>query len=180
MAFLPFERLIIKTHLNPEEARQKLSEVLESRVFVWRYPPDHRPYRGKINGYDFEISRIIHHRNSFLPKIKGEIQPGIGETLIKVTMMLHPEVQVFMSIFLGFSAFIFLLMLFAWIFSIGTFHGPVILAILGPAGLFTIGYVFCTVAFKFEVGESRLFLRNLFEAHQEEEYSLFKRDVLQK
>lgn len=79
-----------------------------------------------------------------------------------------------MGMFLGFAALVFLLILFAWIFSIGTPGETPLLAILGPAGLFTFGYVFCTVAFKFEARESRLFLRKLFEVYQEEEQSLFR------
>jgi hypothetical protein len=107
MLFAPFERLTIETPLTPEEARQRLAEVVEPKRLFRFFSRDHKPYQGDLDGYHFEVTRIIHYRNSFLPVIKGEIRSGLGGSVIDITMQPHLFAIIFMTLWFGVAGTIF-------------------------------------------------------------------------
>jgi hypothetical protein len=107
MLFAPFERLTIETPLAPEEVRRRLAQVIEPKQMFRFFSRDHKPYQGSLNDDRFEVSRIIHYRNSFLPVIKGDIRPGLGGSVVDITMHPYPFVIVFMLIWFGFTGTIF-------------------------------------------------------------------------
>ncbi len=99
MLFLPFESLTIKTNLNPDQVRERLSNVIEppkrfrsSGIFSKR---SSKPYEGTISGNRFRINKIINYQNSFLPIIKGKIYPQVISCSINVTLKLHIFVLIF-------------------------------------------------------------------------------------
>jgi len=80
VGFLPFEFFYIVTNLKPEEVQARLEkEIAPLRGFNLKYLFESDPnfyFKGySVNG-TFEIQRIISHRNSFLPQIKGTTQPN--------------------------------------------------------------------------------------------------------
>jgi len=60
------------------------------------------PFIGRVEGNCFKLYRDIRYRNSFLPRIRGHVNPYRDGSNIEVTMYLHPLVLVFMLFWLGF------------------------------------------------------------------------------
>jgi hypothetical protein len=150
MSFVPYERLTIETGLTTREAFAALSEHVEPKRF-WRNPfsREHKRYQGVVSAEGFEMSRIIHHRNSFLPLIKGRLHPSTRGTLVEIKMSLHPVVAVFMVLWLGFVAIGSLAGVTTWL------AAPRDVVRLAPLGMFAFGYLLCTLSFKWEVRKER-------------------------
>lgn len=100
MKLLPREELTYQTNQSGKTVLQQLADLVEPpkafRIhFFWQKKKAHKPYQGKIEGNQFEISRIISYRNSFLPQIKGIITHKGKQTQIDIRMELNPFVKVF-------------------------------------------------------------------------------------
>jgi hypothetical protein len=165
MLLAPFERLTIETPLRPEEARQRVAEVIEPRRMFRFFSGNHKPYQGELNDYRFEVTRIIHYRNSFLPVIKGEIRPGLGGSVIDITMHPHIFVIVFMMIWFGIAGSIFFGMFCTVLVTIWESKGENIEGLLGlllPMGFLMFGYLLVMGGFKFEAVKSKTFFQELF------------------
>ena len=165
MLFAPFERLTIETPLTPEEVHQRLAEVIEPKRMFRFFSGNHKPYQGKLNDDRFEVTRIIHYRNSFLPVIKGEIRPGLGGSVVDITMHPHIFVIVFMIIWFGIAGSLFFGLLCTALVSIWHSTGERTADLVGvifPAGFFVFGYVMVMGGFKFESVKSKAFFRELF------------------
>jgi len=172
MKFLPYEHLRIKTRLSVEEVRKRVEETTEpKRLFRW-FEVNHKPYQGKIEGSHFEVSRIIHYRNSFLPKIKGEIQADVRGCSIDLRMYPHELVMVFTIFWLGSIGFFFLRMLGAFLSSGTASNTGDLSTLLIPAGLLLFGYVLIVGGFKFESTKSKTFFHELFQAEEVEEMGM--------
>jgi hypothetical protein len=161
MLFLPFESLTIKTNLNPDQVRERLSNVIEppkrfrsSGIFSKR---SSKPYEGTISGNRFRINKIINYQNSFLPIIEGEICPETMGCRIKIKMNMHIAVILFMLFWIGNLLPVSLGFLLAMLTdaSMG-------IAGLAPLGMCIFGYLLCTIAFQAEAQNSKYFLENLF------------------
>jgi 2-amino-4-hydroxy-6-hydroxymethyldihydropteridine diphosphokinase len=75
-----------------------------------RWPSsDHTPLQGNINEYGFTVSRIINHRNSWLPVLNGKFTPTNDGTTISITMTLHPLVLTFTLYFIVMLGFFFII-----------------------------------------------------------------------
>jgi hypothetical protein len=158
MGILPYERLTIETTLTVEEAQRRLVEAVEPRKNVrWPFQPRDKPFEGSITGEHFEISRVIGYRNSFLPRISGQIRQGpIGAT-IDATLALHPVVLIFMAVWLlgvGYAG----LVVASAAFRAGTFASYSLI----PIGMFVFGILLCTLSFNFEASKAKSLLRRLF------------------
>lgn len=144
MTFRPFTQLILKTHLQPAAVRQRLADAIQNRIV-----------RGTVSQKTFEIRRVIHYTNSFLPIMKGQIKATREGTVIKVTMAPHILILCFMVGWLGFASVLL---------AIAAFHFwglSIFLVGFIPVGVFIFGYVMLTVAFKFEASKSIFCLRQL-------------------
>lgn len=101
---LPFEKLIYSSKLTKEELLTHLENEIEAEKsfgFGAHNYSYSKPYIGKIYNNTFEIKRVINYRNSFLPKINGEIQNDINGSKINIKMDLSEIVKVFMILWLG-------------------------------------------------------------------------------
>lgn len=101
---LPFEKLVYHSTLTKEELLAHLQNEIEAEKSFGFGAINHsysKPYIGKIYNNTFEIKRAINYRNSFLPKINGEIQNDINGSKISVKMNLVEFVKIFMIIWLG-------------------------------------------------------------------------------
>lgn len=163
MKYLPFENITYQTKLDSEEILSRINEIIEPKKTLRMTgifgSSDHKPYEGSINGSSFNINRIIGYRNSFLPRIKGNIEKDFGKTKVNVKMRLHPFVLVFMIVWCGGVGLGFLAFLTATIGK-GTFEP----AILIPLGMLLFGYGLTTGGFKYESIKSKKYLAELFEA----------------
>ncbi|MEN7550521.1 hypothetical protein AAG747_21555 [Rapidithrix thailandica] len=78
MKYLPFENITYKTKLDSEEIQNRITEIIEpEKIFrktgFWG-SSNYKPYEGRVDGTSFTITRIIGYGNSFLPRIKGNIE----------------------------------------------------------------------------------------------------------
>ena len=165
MFLIPFERLTIETPLSPEEVRQRLAEVIEPGRGFKSFSQNHKAYQGELKEHQFEVTRIIHYRNSFLPVIKGEIRQDLGGSVIDIKMSPHIFVIVFMMLWFGFAGTIFLVVAGVALVSFWQSSGEDISMLAGiyiPAGFLIFGYLLVMGGFKFEAVKSKAFFRELF------------------
>jgi hypothetical protein len=165
MLFAPFERLTIETPLPPEEVHRRLAQVIEPKQMFRFFSRDHKAYQGNLTDDRFEVSRIIHYRNSFLPVIKGDIRPGLGGSVVDITMQPHPFVIAFMAVWFSFSGVIFAGILCTSLVSIWQMEDGGLGSLIGviiPAGFVLFGYLLVMGGFKFESVKSKAFFQELF------------------
>lgn len=97
MQLLPYDTFSIHTREPLEDVIEKLNAQIEApKAFRWPFSRNHAPYAGTLSRSGFEIRRIIHYRNSFLPNIRGRFEPSSEGTIIRVTLKLHPFVKAFL------------------------------------------------------------------------------------
>lgn len=97
MQLLPYDSFTIQSQESLSEVVGRLEAQIEARkTFRSYFSRNHAPYEGRIDSTGFEISRIIHYRNSFLPTIRGQFESLPNGTIIKVTMRVHPFVTAFL------------------------------------------------------------------------------------
>lgn len=163
LLLIPFTRLEFKTYLDAENVRHRLAAEVEPRsIFnrsIWRR--DHRFFAGKVeeNGR-FQINRVIHYRNSFLPYIYGEITNDLDATRIKLRLHPHPLVMILMPIFLGVFFFTFL--------GTGLMSGDLaqnLWVVWAMLGFFFLFYAIIVGFFNFEVNKARRHLEEIFQVH---------------
>jgi len=91
MKLLPYDTFTIQTSDPLPILLEKLAIYIEpQKVIRWQLSQNHAPYQGTLSEAGFEIHRIIHSRNSFLPIIRGRFEPSPSGTLVRITMKLHP------------------------------------------------------------------------------------------
>lgn len=159
--FLPFENYVINTNLSVDEVIERLSLNVETRKTFLNFDSLTKQYQGEFTSKDFNISRIISYRNSFLPVILGEIKSTDGKTQIDISMNLDFKIILFLILIMVINIltnfispipdFIFF-KLFDFDFSSIMF--------------FLILYLVTTVAFKIESNMSKQFLADLFDVEE--------------
>lgn len=158
MKYLPFERITYRTQLSEQEVITRLSGFVEPKKFGLgrNYLKE---YEGSIHNNNFEISRVIQYRNSFLPQINGRIQKGNDGVKIEVALSLHAFVLFFLIVWCS----------FALIFFIGVSirairEKEISVELFLPLGMLLFVYVLTMAGFKSESKQSKEFLRRSFEA----------------
>ncbi|PKN93757.1 MAG: hypothetical protein CVU44_08045 [Chloroflexi bacterium HGW-Chloroflexi-6] len=169
MKFLPYERFRIRTSLSSQEAVNRLENAIEPKRFFRFFGASEKPYEGKLEGSHFEISRIIGYRNSFLPRIKGDVESEISGCSISISMQPHVFVITFMIFWLGGVGFAFLAALGSFVSSLGQTSTADPSFLLIPGGMFIFGYLMVLGGFKFESVKSKKFFQRLFEEEEVEE-----------
>lgn len=96
MKVLPYDSFTILTPDPLPIVLQRLNALVEPTK-TFKFSTKHAPYQGSISESGFQISRIIHYRNSFLPRIRGRFEVQSHQTLIHVQMGLHPFVMAFLG-----------------------------------------------------------------------------------
>lgn len=161
MKILPYHTFSLRTDRPLSEVINQLNRYVEPpKQFRWSWSHHHAPYAGTISSDGFEIHRIIHYRNSFLPKIRGRFESNTQGTIIHVTMRLHPLV-------IGFLAFWYWTWYSATIPMIlfGVFSGDVVLVIgLLFLGLPLVLLVVFMSAFWYEANRSQGELTQIIQA----------------
>ncbi|MGL5062241.1 MAG: hypothetical protein ACRC62_19875 [Microcoleus sp.] len=159
-SLLPFETLKIATDLTFSEVWQKLDEIIEPPK-TWRevlqFQKSRKPYQGIMSGNTFKIRRNIKYRNSFLPEITGEIYPQESGCYVKIKMLPHLSVIIFMIFWLWTPGSIGVLALLAWL--VDRSVGPIFLPLFGMC---ILGWALCLFGFKIEAQKSVKFFSTLF------------------
>lgn len=100
MTLLPYRRFTIDTPLSPSTVQTRL-EGATGQTVPGRASPIDSAFRGEVSGARFQIQRRIGYRNSFLPRIRGTIEPTASGSRLVGTMRLHGFVAAFMVFWLG-------------------------------------------------------------------------------
>jgi hypothetical protein len=107
---MPFYTFQLEVGSTPEVVAEKIRGVTRDDpglwAKMWSNPPEEDPnlFWGSIRERSFRLERNIGYRNSFLPRIRGRIDPsGIGSR-IHTTMFMHPLVGVFLAFWLTIAA----------------------------------------------------------------------------
>lgn len=116
MKLLPKEELTYQTTQSGKTVFNQLADLVEPPKafrlhFFWQKKKAHKPYQGTIAGNQFEISRIIGYRNSFLPQIKGIVSNKGEQTQIDIKLELSTFVRIFVM---------------AWCVGIALFFGSIL------------------------------------------------------
>jgi hypothetical protein len=105
MKLYPYRTFEITSPLSAEAALERLRASAEPRKWL-RASRDHKTFEGAIEGSEFELRRIIHYRNSFLPQIRGHVEPLRDGSRLTGTMRVHPVIVAFMVLWMAIVVFI--------------------------------------------------------------------------
>ena len=174
MILIPYERITIKTALCADEVLQRLeANVAPERLFsMWRKKT--KIYQGKIDGFHFEVTRIIEYRSS-PPLIKGVIKSETSGSSILITMYPDALAIAMMSLVLVGAGLVFLFSLINFLFSAiatGALNSPLLDILSISAGTLVFGYLAFLGIFKLESVNSKYFFRKLFLADQVDEFTI--------
>lgn len=91
------------TKMTKEEVLEQLSQNIDQDLYSFSFnrKVTDKPFRGTLNESGFAIEREINYRNSFLPKITGEIKEEANYTRISVIMKLSMFVFIFLLFWTG-------------------------------------------------------------------------------
>ncbi len=162
MNFLPFKNITYRSGLNSREVLERLQAVTEAEKLI-RIPffndAETKLYEGEITDQHFSIRRLIKYRNSFLPRIKGEIVTESSGTRINVRMRLHIIIIIFVIFWctmVGIGCFVFILLSIR--------DGKLNPFILVPFMMLIFGYGVTVAAFNNECNKAVADLEQIFQA----------------
>jgi len=158
MKYLPFENINYRTKLSEDEILKRVQQLVATHKQQVG-SRNSQQYKGSLSGNTFKIKRIIHYKNSFLPRINGRIGTDDKDTIIQVKMRVQNFVMVFMSIWM---ALVGIACIISFAFICGSEHFE--LATVIPFVMFIFGYALLIGAFKNESNPSKKYLAQLFEA----------------
>ncbi|MGD8625892.1 MAG: hypothetical protein PVJ34_15255 [Anaerolineae bacterium] len=162
---LPFEReqLTIVTSLSPEQARQKLLDIVESKHRAEDHVAPPKRYKGKVYITEFEIMRRTSgYRNPFLPLISIEIMPNELGASVGVTLGPQLATEMVTRAVLGLSVLVFLLVLANWLFSGAGLQSLPWGVLLISGSVFAVGRATAPMSFSLETRIDKRYLQELF------------------
>jgi hypothetical protein len=92
---VPHRGLPIRTNLSPQQVAERVGAEVEPRRWIRLWAGGSKAFEGRVDEHGFEMSRIIGYRNSFVPILRGRIEPRDGGCAVHVTMDLHLFVKAF-------------------------------------------------------------------------------------
>ncbi|MGB3078743.1 MAG: hypothetical protein WBB31_06670 [Saprospiraceae bacterium] len=162
MNLLPIKNLSYRSGLKSNEIIERLTAVTEAEKLI-RIPlfndAETKLYEGHITDQNFSIRRIIKYRNSFLPRIKGEIIPESSGTRINIRLRLHIVIIIFVIFWctmVGIACFVFILLSIK--------DGKLNPFALVPFMLLLFGYGVTVAAFNYECNKSKPDLEQIFQS----------------
>lgn len=112
MKIIPSDKIEIVTTLSNQEVRKIMAENIRPKKgfkIGFNKSSEKELFEGTLNQDKFEIQRIITGRNSFLPQIKGQIQPNINGTKLIADLKVNTFAIVFMIFWLTFIGLAFVM-----------------------------------------------------------------------
>lgn len=163
MNFFPSTRLTFHSPLGENEIRNRLNCLTRAgNAFRTTYYPDIKisEYNGNLRWNDFELTRVIAHRNSFLPQITGIISAEGTGTKIDVQMRLNTLVKVFGYVWFG-GLLLAVIALFAAGKSVN--RGEIVI----PVFMLIFGYALFSIPFGLEAEKAKKDFSRLFGCEPE-------------
>jgi hypothetical protein len=161
MKWLPYESWEVQSPLSADGlVRGMTKRIGPAKWFGWARA--HTPLQGQVHAGGFLVSRVIAYRNSFLPCIHGTFIPSDRGTTIRIRMMPHIVVIVFMACWFGMLGLFGLVGLFVLIAE----GNWILLLVCGGMGAFALLLVYG--GFWAEAGKAKdLLSQVLLEVHSE-------------
>lgn len=104
--FIPYAKYEIKSDLNIIEIQERIADQISTQSRVKKLFHDNKKkFRGKVDPNGFKLRRILDHRNSWNPTLKGQFIELEQGTLIKLKVSIHPIILVFSLLFIAFISF---------------------------------------------------------------------------
>src|SRR5262245_39192642 len=106
---MPFYRFHIDAVVNSRSALARLAAIVGDRPDTFRSRPVlsfrsrpvlSTPFVGNVEGSSFRIYRYVHHKNSFLPRIRGTVTDTATGSRTEITMSVHPAPAIFIGFWL--------------------------------------------------------------------------------
>lgn len=108
---MPYWSVRIHTRLSVHAANERIHALVKPSWPLWKKigetfeaPRDDRPFEGKVSDRAFEVMRVIHYRNTFLPVILGAIEGAPGGAIVRLHMRLHAFGFIFMIVWFSMVA----------------------------------------------------------------------------
>ena len=162
---IPRREFSLVSGLGAAVALERLGGSVGPRKF-FRMPWDRaHVFEGRVTGRDFEINRILGYRNSFVPQLRGSIEPlavGVG-VKVRGTMTVDLSVKIFMALWL---LPVGLACLCTLPFAVAT--RPFEPALLVPWVMFLFGVALMTGSFLLEANRSLAALCELLDSSHSE------------
>ena len=162
MRLFAYEKFAITTKYSPLEVKQIISEIVETRQWVWRWETKQK-YIGEINRNRFKMIRWNWVINSFQPIIIGKISKNNDGSIINIKMQPKTLSIIIILLFQIIYIYQILSVIGDWILYI-TKIKPIEYAslegIIPPLLWVTILYLFALLLFKFEAIRDKIFIVN--------------------
>lgn len=98
---LPYHRFELSSPMKATDALDAMRARTEQvQWFRWRWPSvknDDR-FEGEVTASGFNVSRVLGYRNSFAPRVLGEVHSLGGMSRIVVTMRPHAAILIFLAV----------------------------------------------------------------------------------
>ncbi|WP_375578682.1 hypothetical protein ABWH96_16875 [Marivirga tractuosa] len=105
--FIPYAKYEIKTDLNIIEIQERIAEEISTQSRVKKLFHDNKKkFRGKVGPHGFKLRKILDHRNSWNPTLKGQFIELEHGTLVKLKVSIHPIILIFSLLFTAFILFL--------------------------------------------------------------------------
>ena len=143
MPLFPYKHYELVSDQTPSEIEAAMrAAVAPRRVFGSGAT---RPFEGEVGDRTFDVQRAIGYKNSFLPRVRGDIFAAPGGSRIAVRMRLRLFILVFTIIWMGGVGAACLLMLISELRQGGSPYRA-----LGPAVMFIFGWFLAAAGFSYE------------------------------
>ena len=152
--------LTLSSPKPPETVLQTLRANTSARPPSLWFPSNVKEcFHGTIADNTFRLQRNIQYRNSFLPVIRGRVDPTESGSEIRLEMSIHPLVMAFLAVWFTFVVLACLATLF------GTIAGtPLPLPVLfGTWGMLLFGILLAIVPFRIEAKKAKETLESLLQ-----------------
>lgn len=161
---IPFESFYLISPIKPGPALKEVAERIEPEKFGLLAGAPVTPFVGRVIRYEdrFEIRRVIHYRNGFLPLVLGRVQRYGEGSRIQIRMRPPTFALVCFCIMLvGGSVGLFMELASWW--ESGQFQPGCLFVLFWLA----LVYALPTASFKFESAKAKSWLREIFQAELE-------------
>lgn len=151
MKLIPYEKFQIDSGLSAADVLQRIKQHTGERT-LFSFQSSHE-FSGHVSEREFEITKNISYRNSFLPVIEGKVEQTSTGARVTISMRLHLAVICFMFVwFSGVS-----IGCIAVLAHLDRFSMPMLI----PFGMLIFGIVLVSGGFWFEASKQKIRLIEL-------------------
>jgi hypothetical protein len=157
MPLLPYDTLEIESPLSVAEARLRLQGATGPERWMRLGTPPH-PFEGEVTEHEVRIRRAIGYQNSFLPRIRGRLEPAAQGSRLAATMEMHPLATLIMGLWMAIGLTTSLPMLVLAVLS-----DPPAEMVIIPVVMLLGGWALASGAFTLEARIARAHLTQLLD-----------------